>query len=154
MALALALHVLAAIIWVGGMFFAYLCLRPVAATLLEPPQRLPLWSGVFNRFFRWVWAAVVVLPVTGYWMIFVRFGGLANAGLHIQIMQGIGLLMIAIYLFLYFGPYQDLRSALADQRLADAGRTLNRIRRIVALNLTLGLIVGAVASGGRWLGLG
>lgn len=154
MALALALHVLAAIIWVGGMFFAYLCLRPVAATLLEPPQRLPLWAGVFNRFFRWVWVAVVVLPVTGYWMIFARFGGLENAGMHIQIMQGIGLLMIAIYLFLYFGPYQELRNALADQRLADAGKTLNRIRRIVALNLTLGLIVGAVASGGRWLGFG
>lgn len=31
MSLALALHVLAVVVWVGGMFFAYMTLRPVAA---------------------------------------------------------------------------------------------------------------------------
>ena len=50
-AAALAIHLLLALLWVGGMFFAYLVLRPVAATELEPPQRLPLWRGVFSRFF-------------------------------------------------------------------------------------------------------
>ena len=29
-ALALALHVLGAVVWVGGMFAAYVCLRPAA----------------------------------------------------------------------------------------------------------------------------
>ena len=37
MAIAIPLHLLAAVIWVGGMFFAYMALRPVAASLLEPP---------------------------------------------------------------------------------------------------------------------
>ena len=46
MAIAIALHLLAAVIWVGGMFFAYMALRPAAASLLEPPLRLPLWSQV------------------------------------------------------------------------------------------------------------
>ena len=58
MGIALLLHALAAVVWVGGMFFAHMALRPVAASLLEPPQRLALWVGVFSRFFPWVFVAI------------------------------------------------------------------------------------------------
>jgi len=47
------LHVLASVIWVGGMFFAHQCLRPAAIATLDPPQRLALWRAVFGRFFPW-----------------------------------------------------------------------------------------------------
>ena len=50
-ALSIALHILAAVLWVGGMFFAHQVLRPVAATQFEPPARLKMWVGVFSRFF-------------------------------------------------------------------------------------------------------
>ncbi len=46
----LALHVLAVVIWVGGMFFAYNALRPAAAEVLEPPNRLKLWVATFVDF--------------------------------------------------------------------------------------------------------
>ena len=39
--LALALHILGAIVWVGGMFAIYMCLRPALGTL-KPPHRLRL----------------------------------------------------------------------------------------------------------------
>ena len=78
MALLVLVHTLGATIWVGGMFFAYLVLRPVAAGRLEPPARLSLWAGCFDRFFVWVWIAVVILPLTGYWMSFWALGGMAN----------------------------------------------------------------------------
>ena len=71
----IALHLLAAVVWVGGMFFAYMALRPVAATLLEPPQRLPLWTQTFMRFFPWVWLAILLLTATGYTIVFAVFGG-------------------------------------------------------------------------------
>ena len=51
MAIAYVLHVLAALIWVGGMFFAHSSLRPTAAETLQPPERLRLLTGVFKRFF-------------------------------------------------------------------------------------------------------
>ena len=38
LSIALTLHLLSAVVWVGGMFAAYLCLRPAAGPL-EPPQR-------------------------------------------------------------------------------------------------------------------
>ena len=150
MAVAIALHLLAAVIWVGGMFFAYMALRPVAAALLEPPLRLPLWSQVFARFFPWVTAAVIILPITGYWMVFNVLGGMSGVGLHIHLMQGIGIVMILLYGHLYFGPYRRLKLAIEKQDWKDAGARLAVIRKIIATNLSLGLVVVVVASSGRF----
>jgi uncharacterized membrane protein len=44
-ALLVAIHLLAAVFWVGGMAFAYMVLRPAAAAF-APPERLPLWQRV------------------------------------------------------------------------------------------------------------
>ena len=150
MAVAIALHLLAAVIWVGGMFFAYMALRPVVASLLEPPLRLPLWSQVFARFFRWVTAAVIILPVTGYWMVFSVLGGMSGVGLHIHLMQGIGIVMILLYGHLYFGPYRRMQLAIEKQDWKDAGARLAQIRKIVATNLSLGLAVIVIAGSGRY----
>ena len=154
MPLAITLHILSAVIWVGGMFFAYVALRPVAAALLEPPLRLPLWSKTFARFFPWVWAAVILLPASGYWMIFVNFEGMANVGWHVQVMQIIGFSMIGIYLHLFFAPYRRMNRAIAAGDYPAAGRQLAVIRRLVGTNLILGLLTIVVASGGAyWLNI-
>jgi uncharacterized membrane protein len=151
MSVAIALHLLSAVIWVGGMFFAYMCLRPVAASRLEPPQRLPLWAGTFERFFPWVWAAVLLLLATGYWMIFAYFGGMAGAPVHIHIMQGLGLVMMAIYAHVFFAPFQRLRRAVAAEDWPAGGKALSQIRVLVGVNLIIGLIVIVVASAGEYL---
>ncbi|HEX4938933.1 MAG TPA: hypothetical protein VFX11_09675, partial [Candidatus Kapabacteria bacterium] len=93
MSVMIALHLLSAVIWVGGMFFAYMALRPVAASLLEPPVRLTLWAQVFTRFFPWVWASVLLLLGTGLWMTFGIFGGMKYVGIHVHIMLLLGLIM-------------------------------------------------------------
>ena len=61
----LALHLLSAIVWIGGMFFAHFCMRPAAVETLQPPQRLPLMAAALGRFFRYVAVAVLVLLGTG-----------------------------------------------------------------------------------------
>jgi uncharacterized membrane protein len=133
------LHVLATVVWVGGMFFAHQCLRPVTVALLEPPQRLALWNGVFGRFFPWVWAAVVLLILSGQGII-LQIGGMAVVPLHVHVMVGIGYLMAAIFAYIYFVPYRALRRHVAAQTWPDAGAALNRIRGLVGTNLTLGLL--------------
>lgn len=148
MPIAITLHLLAAVIWVGGMFFAYVALRPVAASLLPPPLRLPLWSQTFARFFPWVWGAVIILPATGYWMIFRVFGGFAQVGIFVHLMHIMGLVMIAIFLHVYFAPYQRLNRAVAVQDFATAGQHLGQIRRLIGINLILGLITVVIAAGG------
>ncbi len=150
MSLLILLHVVSAVVWVGGMFFAYMALRPVAASLLEPPLRLPLWSRTFARFFPWVWATVILLPATGYWLAYRMFHAMANFPLYVHVMQGIGIIMILIYLHVFFAPYRRLGKAVEAEDWPAGGQHLGQIRRLIGLNLILGLIVVAVASGGRY----
>jgi hypothetical protein len=77
---ALAVHIFGAVIWVGGMFAIYVCLRPALGTL-DPPQRLRLMRVTFQKFFLWVWVAILLLLASGYWIVFMRFGGFSGAGL-------------------------------------------------------------------------
>jgi uncharacterized membrane protein len=151
MSYSIALHILAAVIWVGGMFFAYNALRPAAAQVLEPPLRLELWVQVFRRFFVWVWLSVAIILLTGYWMLFQYFGGFEGAGKHIHIMHGGGILMVLIYMHVFFAPYRRLRQAVIVQDYPLAGAQLNMIRKLVGINTVLGLLVITVASAGRYL---
>ncbi|MHB8535428.1 MAG: CopD family protein [Sulfuricaulis sp.] len=150
MSFAITLHVLSAVIWVGGMFFAYMALRPAAASLLDPPQRLPLWSKTFARFFPWVWTAVILLPATGYWMVLNVFDGFANLKLYIDVMQVTGIGMILIYLHVFFAPYRRMNAAIAAGDFPAAGKQLAVMRKLIGINLVLGLITIVVATGGAY----
>jgi uncharacterized membrane protein len=143
------LHVAGVAVWVGGMFFAYLCLRPVAGTVLEPPPRLRLWRGVFARFFPWVWAAVIAILLSGAAMMAAV--GMSAAPRNWHLMMGIGLVMTVIFCYVWFGPYRVLGRAVEAQDWPAAGAALNRIRQAVGTNLVLGLVNIAVATLGRWL---
>ncbi len=151
MFIAIILHILSAVVWVGGMFFAYMALRPVALVLLEPPLRLRLWTQVFQRFFPWVWLSILLLLGSGYWMIFAILGGMAFAGIHVHIMNGIALVMICLFIYLNIGPYRKLQVAVVTEKWSDGGINLGKIRRIVGINLCLGLINVVVGAGGRFI---
>ncbi len=148
--LALALHAMSAVVWVGGMFFAYVILRPVAAERLQPPLRLTLWAGVFARFFPWVWATVLILPISGYLLIFQVWGGMGGAPLRVHLMNGLAVVMITLFIWVFFGPYRRLRRAVAVEDWPEGGAALAAIRRLVGINLLLGLAVVAIAVGGRY----
>jgi uncharacterized membrane protein len=148
---ALSLHVLAAVVWVGGMFFALLMLRPATAPL-DPGPRLKLWLRVLERFFFWVMAAIVLLLASGYAMIFGVYAGFRGIGLHINIMQGIGIIMMLLFFHLYFAPWRRFQAAVERQDYPEAAGQLNQIRVIVTINLILGLITIAVGSSGRYWG--
>jgi uncharacterized membrane protein len=150
MALLVLVHTLGATIWVGGMFFAYLVLRPVAGGL-DPTVRLRLWRGVFQKFFPWVWASIATLLLSGYTMILVA-GGFGAVGLHVHAMQLVGLVMMALYLHLVFAPWRRFRLAVDAGEIPEAGAQLGQIRRIVGINLTLGLLTIAIGASGRWWG--
>ena len=162
-AVMLFLHVLAVVVWVGGMFLMHFAVRPAAVAQLPPPQRLPLLADILGRFFRWVTAAVLLVLATGVLMI-VGIGaaaGAADAGksafgegmrlahVSVHLMFGIGLLMSLIFAFIRLMPLARLRGALAAQQLPVAAGHLDLIRRLVAINLVLGILTVAVATLGR-----
>ena len=129
------------------MFFAYFCLRPAAVQVLEPPNRLPLWVATFNRFFKFTAATVVIIIVTGLAM-FLQVGfKFAPVGWHV--MLSIGLLMAAIFIYVYAVLYPRLCSQCNAATWPAAATTLNSIRKLVGLNLVLSVIVIASAAFSR-----
>jgi uncharacterized membrane protein len=147
-AVLLALHLLGAVVWVGGMAFALLVLRPSLA-VLEPPQRLALHAQVFRRFFLFVWHAMPIVLLTGYAMTFGVLGGFAAANWAVHTMHLFGLMMAVLFLVIFFGPWKDLRAAVARGDRAVAALALNRIRLLIRINLILGLLTVAIAA---WAG--
>ena len=107
---------------------------------------------MLGRFFAWVIAAIVVLLASGYAMILWVYAGFHGIGLHVQIMQGIGIVMMLAFFHLYFAPWRRFRAALGRQDYPAAARQLNQIRMIVVVNLVLGLVTVAVGSSGRYWG--
>jgi len=149
MTIALLFHILAAVIWVGGMFFAHVMLRPAAAAL-EPAVRLPLFRRVLANFFPWVWASIVALLASAYGVLLPEVGGFAHAPSYVNAMQAIGLVMMLAFFHLYFAPWKRFRTAVDAGDLARAAPQLNQIRHIVLFNLVLGLIVVVIGGTGRY----
>ena len=145
-ALAYSLHVLAALIWVGAMFFAWMILRPAAITALEGPARLKLWVEVFQRFFVWVWIAVVILPISGVGLLQMRFNGFETAPRYVQIMMGLYIVMVALFIRIQSLQLPELRKAIEAQAWADGAAVMGRIRRLVGCNLIVGLVLVAIAA--------
>lgn len=147
MNVALFFHVISVVVWVGGMFFAYMALRPVAASVLQPAERLTLWEGVFGRFFPWVWVSVLLILASGLWMFMLL--GAGNAPVYVHAMFGLGILMMLIFAHVFFAPYRRLKRAVAEQDWKSGGAALTQIRKLIGLNLALGVITIAVAMLGR-----
>ncbi len=148
-AILLAIHIVSVVFWVGGMAFAYTILRPAAGPM-EPPVRLALWARVFSRFLPWAGVSAVALLVTGFSMIFMLFGGMASVPLYVNLMMGLGIVMMLIYLHLTFAPYKRLRTAVERGAFPDAAKALHQIRTLVGINLIIGTITVIVGGTGRY----
>lgn len=140
------LHVLSIVVWVGGMVFAHFFLRP-AAMQLPPPQRIPLMHATLQRFFRTVVVAVLVVFVTGGWMIgraakeTVQAGLAFNMPLDWTLMAALGVLMMAIFAHIRFALYKRLDKAVAAQDWPAGGSALASIRTWVGANLAIGVVI-------------
>jgi uncharacterized membrane protein len=149
MSLALTFHILAAVIWIGGMFFAHVVLRPSAGAL-DLPTRLALWERVLGRFFMWVWLSIAALLLSGFAMVFIGYGGFRILPLNISLMMSVGVLMVAVFTYIYFLPWQALRRGVAMADWPAAERSIRNIRRWVGLNLLLGLATVVLAAAGAF----
>src|SRR5258708_31313361 len=147
--LLLAIHIIAAVFWVGGRAFAYTVLRP-AAGALDPPARLGLWRRVFARFLPWVGASIVALLVSGFALAFLLFGRLANMPPYVHAMATTGIIMMLLFLHLVFAPWRRFRAALDRGALPEAAKSLNQIRIIVGVNLLLGVVTIIIGGTGRY----
>lgn len=142
-------HLLALIVWIGGMAFVLFFLRP-AVLALEPPLRLRLMHDVLGRFFKAVLIAAVILLASGLWMIgrvakeSVQAGLGFNMPLSWTIMTVLGIVMIAIFGYIRFVLYKRLTLAVTASNWAAGGAAMASIRTWVGINLAIGLVIIAV----------
>lgn len=117
-ALLLFVDLVAAVIWVGGMFFAHMALRP-SLGLLDPPARLALMAATLGRFFAWVVAAVLAILVSGGALM--RLSAAAGGAGSVRLMALVGVVMALVFAYIRLRPYPRLAAAVADRRWPDAG---------------------------------
>ncbi len=139
-------HVLSIIVWIGGMVFAHFFLRPAVASL-EPPLRLTLMHDVLGRFFRAVLVASLLTLATGLWMIgrvarqMVQSGGSFDMPLAWTIMSVLGILMVAIFLFIRFVPFKKLGRAVMASEWSAGAAALGQIRLWISVNLGIAAVI-------------
>ena len=139
-------HLLAVVVWIGGMVFAHFFMRP-AALKLEPPQRIRLMHGALQRFFAAVLVSIVVILVSGLWMIgrvakeSVQAGLGFNMPLDWTIMATLGLIMMAIFGHIRFALFKRLSKAVMASDWQAGGAALASIRTWVGINLAIGVVI-------------
>ena len=139
----LFVHLIGVVVWIGGMFFAAVCLHPSLA-VLSGKERAALMSGTLGRFLGYVIAAIALIWISG--IVLVADAGLEQLPIGWQLMIGVGLLMTLIFGYLYLGLFRPARRAFAAGEMALVPRLMGRIRTLVIVNLVLGTVAIAAVT--------
>ena len=140
------IHLVAGILWMGGMAFMLLALRPAAFGLLQPPERLMLMGAVWKRFFPIVLVSIVALFSTGTNLYTTLFRAIKAAtgqgsvptGWNIRL--ALGLLMMGIFAYIFWVAYARFKRAMVDLDWPSAGRAAATVNTAMAINFVLGWI--------------
>ncbi len=145
------IHLVAAIIWMGGMTFMLYALRPAAMATLQPQLRAELMGQVWKRFFAMVLAIIVLLFLTGthmYTTVFratkaaIAAGTLAPTATVIplgwNIMLALGMLMFLVFGHIYFAGFKKFKRGLAAADWPAVAKAAEQVRIMVTVNFVLG----------------
>lgn len=146
------LHLIAGIVWMGGMTFMLAALRPAALQMLEPQVRARLMGAVWRRFFGLVLFAIAILLLTGGHMFASGVKAAQSSGatgsvvpLGWTLMLGLGLTMVLVFGHIYFAGFAKFKRALAAEQWSAAAQAAAQINRLVIVNFVLGwLAIAAV----------
>lgn len=144
-------HLVCAIVWMGGMAFMLLALRPAMLATMEAQPRARLTVAVMQRFFLAVCVAIVGLLATGghlYSSAFRASKAVTGAGvvpLGWNLMAGVGVLMFLVFGHIYFAGFQKFKRAVAGADWPVAAKAGAQIHTLVVTNFCLGwLAIAAV----------
>ncbi|WP_287027949.1 CopD family protein, partial [Pseudomonas sp. UBA6310] len=89
---------------------------------------------------------VLILPVSGIGLLQLRFTGFETAPRYVHVMIGLYLAMLALFLRVQLLQLPALRQAVDAEDWPAGGAALGKIRRLVGINLLLGLALVAVVA--------
>ncbi|MBI5643356.1 MAG: DUF4149 domain-containing protein [Deltaproteobacteria bacterium] len=71
---ALFLHIISAIFWIGGMLFLVVVIAPFLKGLNDPKEKSRIYQVVGKQYRKWGWAAIITLLVTGPVILYALYG--------------------------------------------------------------------------------
>lgn len=145
------LHLVAAIVWLGGMTFMLLAMRPAVQALMEGPARAQLMLRIWQRFFIAVWVSVALLLFSGSKMYAEVFraareaSGTGSVPLGWQVMALLGVAMMLVFGHIFFAGFRRFKRAVAAAQWPLAAQAAAQIHKLMVLNFVLGwLAIAAV----------
>ena len=138
------LHLIAGIVWMGGMTFMLFALRPAALGALDAQPRAILMGQVWKRFYVWVLLAIVALFTTGTHLYTTTFRaakmatGAGSVPLGWNIMLVLGITMMLIFGHIYFAGFKKYKRAVANGEWPVAAKAAGFIHSMTLINFTLG----------------
>jgi uncharacterized membrane protein len=132
-----AIHLLCVVLWVGGMAFLLLTLRP-SVSVIDPTARLALQGAVFRRFFRSIWQVMPMAIVSGLLLLILSYSHHALPW-PVMVMQTGGVLMAAIFIGMVLVPNKRFQAKLAAG--AATAEDIVPIRRLIWLSLGIGAVI-------------
>jgi uncharacterized membrane protein len=150
MTIVFPLHIIATIVLLGGLFFGSVVFRPIARDLdIETASTLrqQLWS----RFFAWAWVSLLLILATGVAMVFLKFGGFSGVPLIHRANMAIGIPAMALFGYVFFGPWREYRRAMARRDWTAAQAKMRRVHLLTGVILGLGFVASVVSAIGRYI---
>ena len=138
------LHLIAGIVWMGGMTFMLFALRPAAIIEMEAQPRAILMGQVWKRFYAMVLASIVVLFATGTHLYTATFRatrlatGDGGVPLGWNIMLVLGLVMMLIFGHIYFAGFKKYKRSVAAGDWPLAAKAASLIHTMTLINFSLG----------------
>lgn len=156
LSLAYWLHMLATILWIGGLSAVVLLVLPAARQGLEVEQYARLLDRIERRLDPLGWLSLAVLLGTGLFQMSANpnYAGLLAINnrwaIAILIKHLLFLVMIAVSAYLTWGLFPSLRRIALlrarGQEVAGAERLVRRELTLLRLNLILGVVILALTS--------
>ena len=138
------LHLIAGIVWMGGMTFMLFALRPAALVSLDAQPRALLMAEVWKRFYVLVLLAIVLLFTTGTHLYTATFRaaklatGQGGVPLGWNVMLVLGLAMMLIFGHIYFAGFKKYKRAVAAGQWPVAAKAAGLMHTMTLVNFTLG----------------
>lgn len=149
------LHVLAAMLWLGGMFFLVVVGVPVLRSIEPPPLRQRLFQELGTRFRRVGWWAIAVLVVTGVINLHFRGwlhwrGALGSAAFWgTSVGYALGIKLLAVSMMVVISALHDFVDGPRAGRAVPGSPEAIRLRRravlLARVNVLLGVLLVAAA---------
>lgn len=148
--ISVTLHVMAALLWLGGMFFLGVVGAPVLRAVEPPALRQQLFHELGARFRSIGWGAIAVLIVTGllnlYFRGLMRWSGVLGEAAFWRTALGtaLGVKLTAVIVMLIVAAIHDFHLGPQAGRASSGSPEALRLRQRAAMLARVNALIGVV----------